>query len=66
MPDYGPTRGELKFRLGFSAAGLILLAAALALHGVKGLAWLEIALIAGGFFGGSFCWSALKLWRGEG
>ncbi len=64
MSKFGPTRSELKFRLGFSAAGLVLMAVALALHGVKGIAWLEIVLIAGGFFGGTFVWSAVKLWRG--
>jgi hypothetical protein len=65
MSKYGPTRGELKFRLGFSAAGLVLMAVALAMHGVKGIAWLEIVLIAGGFFGGTFVWTLLKLIREE-
>jgi len=30
MSKYGPTRSELKFRLGFSAVGLVLMAVALA------------------------------------
>jgi hypothetical protein len=55
----------LKFRLGFSAAGLVLMAVALALHGVSGIAWLEIVLIAGGFFGGTFIWTSWKLIREE-
>lgn len=63
MAKYGPTRGELKFRLGFSLVGLAMMAVALTLHGIKGIAWLEIVLIAGGFFGGTFVWTLVKLIR---
>jgi hypothetical protein len=63
---YGPTRGELKFRLAFSIAGLGLMAYALSRHGVQGMAWFEIVLFAGAFFGGTAVWSAWKLWKGEG
>lgn len=63
MAKYGPTRGELKFRLGFSLVGLGMMAIALTLHGIKGIAWLEIVLIAGGFFGGTAVWTLVKLIR---
>ncbi len=63
---FGPTRGELWFRLGFALAGLALMAVALLRHGVQGVAWVEIVLLAGGFFGGTAVWSALRLWRGDG
>ena len=51
------------FRLVFSLAGLGLLGFALARHGVSGLAWFEIVLIAGGFFGGTAVWTIRQLVR---
>jgi len=63
MAKYGPTRGELKFRLGFSLVGLVMMAVALTLHGVRGIASLEMVLIAGGFFGGTAMWTLVKLIR---
>lgn len=63
---YGPERGELWFRLVFSIAGLGLLGVALARHGVSGLAWFEIVLIAGGFFGGTAVWTIWQLARAPG
>lgn len=49
---YGPTRGELKFRLAFSLAGLGLLAAALMLRGLpEGPGLIEVVGVAGLFFG---------------
>ena len=63
---YGPDRKEHWFRLVFSLAGLALMAVAVARHGVQGIAWVEIVLFAGAFFGGSALWSGLRLWRGDG
>jgi hypothetical protein len=61
---YGPSRGELVFRLVFSLAGLAFLAVALAIHGVPtGPAFVELGLLAGGFLGGSAVWSAWRLLR---
>jgi hypothetical protein len=65
MSRFGPTRGELKFRLAFSVAGLALLIGAYATNGIGGIASLEIAIIGFGFFGGSALWSARRLWRRE-
>ncbi|SEK61932.1 hypothetical protein LVO79_00555 [Roseivivax marinus] len=63
----GPSRGELWFRLGISLAGLALLAAAIAVRGwPRGGAMLEIAGIAGAFFGISAIVSARRLWRQRG
>lgn len=65
MSRFGPTRGELKFRLAFSLAGLALLIGAYATNGISGIASLEIAIIGFGFFGGSAIWSARRLMRKE-
>ena len=63
MNRFGPSRGELKFRLVASLAGLAFLIGAYASHGISGIASLGIAIIGGGFFGGSALWSAWKLWK---
>jgi hypothetical protein len=63
---YGPSRGELIFRLVFSLAGLGLLLVALMTQEIDGLAWLEVGLFAGLFLGGSAVWSAWKLIKGDG
>jgi hypothetical protein len=60
---YGPTRGELKLRLAVSVLGLAMMAAALMIRGVGGIAALEVVLIAGTFFGGTAVWSAWALMR---
>lgn len=65
MSKYGPTRGEWIFRLVFSLVGLGMMAVALSLHGVRGIAWVEIVGIAGAFFGGSAIWAAWQLIRKE-
>lgn len=67
---FGPSRGELIFRLVFSAVGFAVLVVALVTQGLDGLAWLEVGLF-GGLFGGLFLggstfWSAWKLMQGEG
>lgn len=60
---YGPTRGEWKLRLAVSVFGLGLMAAALLIRGVDGIAALEVVVIAGCFFGGTAVWSAWALLR---
>lgn len=65
MSRFGPTRGELKLRLGISLGGLALLAAAYGFNGISGIASLEIAIIGTAFFGGSALWSARRLWKDE-
>lgn len=61
MSRFGPTRAELKLRLVISLFGLALLIGAYAFNGIRGIASLEIAIIAGAFFGGSAIWSARRL-----
>jgi len=63
MSHFGPTRGELKFRLGFSLIGLCAMVFAVAYRGITGIAAFEIVGIAGAFFGGTAIWSAWKLWK---
>ena len=59
---FGPTKGDLKFRLGFATAGLCLLAGAIAYRGWPtgpgGWEAIGLALI---FFGGTFVWTLRKL-----
>lgn len=62
MKHFGPTRGELKFRLAFSFVGLVALLGALVYRDFQaGPAMVEVLIIAGGFFGGSAIWTILKL-----
>ena len=64
MSKFGPTRGEVKFRLYASIAGLAFLVFAIALRGTpRGPAMFEVIGIAGTFFGGTLIWSLLKLRR---
>lgn len=63
MNRFGPTRGELKFRLVFSLAGLAFLIGGFARTGIFGIASLEIVIIGAAFFGGSTVWSAWQLWK---
>jgi hypothetical protein len=66
MSKFGPTRGELLFRLGFSLAGLAFAAVALFYRGPpSGPAFFEIGIIAGGFFAGTAVYSAWKLYLRE-
>ncbi|MEL6451646.1 MAG: hypothetical protein AAFQ19_10320 [Pseudomonadota bacterium] len=59
---YGPTRGDLKFRLGFSVVGLALVAGALVYRGLpQGPAGWEAIGISILFFGGTLIWTLLKL-----
>ena len=64
MNKFGPSRGEIIFRLVFSLAGLGLLAVALLIHGIpRGPALVETVGLAGLFFGGTAIWSIRKLLR---
>ncbi|WP_187430548.1 hypothetical protein ROLI_036790 [Roseobacter fucihabitans] len=66
MSKYGPSKKELRFRLAFSVAGLLLLCAALAYRGMpQGVAMFETIGIAGAFFGGTLIWTLKKLVRKE-
>ncbi|MCX7889045.1 MAG: hypothetical protein N2422_04860 [Rhodobacteraceae bacterium] len=50
------------FRAAFSAAGLVLLGLAFAVLGLPaGPAFVEVALLGGGFLAGSLVWSLWKL-----
>lgn len=61
---FGPTRGELWFRLAFGLAGLAVLGLAIALRGFPtGPALVEVGGIAGVFLGGTVVWSAWRLIR---
>jgi len=61
---HGPSRGEHRFRLAVGLGGLALLGHALATRPVNDIAWLEVAVLAGAFFGGTAAWSARALLRG--
>jgi hypothetical protein len=58
---FGPSRGELWFRLIFSLCGLAIMVFALIYRGIGGIAWIEVVLIASVFFGGTVIWTALRL-----
>ena len=59
---FGPTRGEYRFRLGFSLAGLAFMVGALIWHeGALGHAISEVFIIAAAFLGGSAMHSAWRL-----
>ncbi len=60
MSRFGPTRGELLFRLAFSLVGLGAIVAALLLRGPSP-AWIEIVGLGGAFFGGTAVWAIWKL-----
>ena len=61
MNKYGPTRGDLLFRLAVSLAGLAILAAAIAYRGwPRGPGGWEAVGIAGLFFGGTTVWTLKK------
>lgn len=63
---FGPTRGEYRFRMGFSLAGLAFMVGALIWHeGAMGLAMSEVFILSTAFLGGSAVHSAWRL-RKEG
>ena len=61
---FGPSRGELWFRLVFSVLGLAMMGFALWYRGIsEGPALFEVVGLAGAFFGGTAIWTGVKLWR---
>lgn len=63
---YGPTRGELWFRLVAGVVGFALLIAVVTARGVpSGPALVEVVGFGGVFFGGTVLWSAWQLWQGR-
>jgi hypothetical protein len=60
---YGPSRGELWFRLAFSLGGLALMITAVTARGVGGIAWVEVVGLASVFFGGTAVWTIIRLLR---
>jgi len=59
---FGPTRGELVFRLAFASAGLMFLVVAVAIPGISNTAALvELFGIAGLFLAGTLVWAARRL-----
>lgn len=61
---YGPSKGELKFRLAFSIAGLCLLAVALYLRGLpEGPGLVEVVGLSVVFFGGTAIFAIRGLMR---
>ncbi|MEL7166623.1 MAG: hypothetical protein AAFY52_10790 [Pseudomonadota bacterium] len=66
MNKYGPTRSELKTRLGISIAGLALMIGGLLYRGLPtGIGGWEAVVIATLFFGGTTLWTLKKLIRRE-
>ena len=60
---YGPTRGELWFRMAVGLVGFTVLIAAVSARGMpSGPALVEVVGIGGVFFGGTVVWAAWKLW----
>ena len=61
---FGPTRGELWFRMAVGVGGLGFLAYALSVRGMpSGPALFEVLGIGGVFFGGTIGVSAWRLWK---
>lgn len=61
---FGPSRGELWFRLCAGLAGLALLTVAITARGMpSGPALVEVLGFGGLFFGGTVVWSAWQLWK---
>ena len=66
MKKFGPSRGELIFRLVFSLAGLVMLGVLLAVRGIpEGPGLVEVVGLAGAFFGGTVVLSIRALLRGD-
>lgn len=61
---YGPSKGELWFRLAIGIAGLCFMGFAVWFRGIPdGPALVEVIGLGGVFFGGSVVWSGLQLWQ---
>lgn len=66
MTKFAPTKADLKFRLGFSVAGLALLTGAVLFRGIPaGPAFVEVFGISTAFFGGTAVWTIRKLMKGK-
>ncbi|AWD22214.1 hypothetical protein [Fuscovulum blasticum] len=66
MFKYGPTRGELWFRLVVSVLGLAFLGAAIFLRGLPdGPALVEVVGVALALFGGTAIWTIKRMIRRE-
>ena len=63
MSKYGPSRGELKFRVAFAVFGLGLMLVAISIKEVRGPAWMEVVGLSVLFFGGTGAHAAWKLWK---
>jgi hypothetical protein len=64
MSKYGPTRGELWFRLGAGVVGLGLVGVMVALRGLpEGPGMVEVLGLPILFFGGTVIWAARRLLR---
>ena len=61
--DFGPPRGETLFHLWVSLGGLAILAAAVTLRGLSGIAPVEVVGLATAFFGGTAIWALRRLKR---
>ena len=61
---FGPTRGEVWFRLVFSLFGLAMMGFALWYRGIpEGPALVEVVGLASVFFGGTVIWAIRRLMR---
>lgn len=61
---FGPTRGELWFRLLAGVAGFALLIVVVTARGMpSGPALVEVVGLGGVFFGGTVLWAGWKLWK---
>lgn len=59
---FGPTRGEIKFRLYFSVCALLFMGAGLVFRGLPlGPAGFEVILFGTLFFGGTLVWGIVAL-----
>ena len=63
---FGPSRGELLFRMAVGIGGLAFLIYAVSVRGMpSGPALVEVIGIGGVFFGGTIGLSAWRLWKGR-
>ena len=61
---YGPSRGELWFRLLVGIIGFAFLTVVVTARGMpSGPALVEVVGFGGIFFGGTILWAAWKLWK---
>lgn len=64
MSEYGPSRGELWFRIAIAVLGLCLIAYVVGVRGLpSGPALVEVVGIGGLFFGGTLFFAVRRLMR---